>query len=188
MGYYKIETYIKQTTQETTMKKLLLLLPIPFALSCCGQSPHQLVDLDLNYVSTNKVPVTDIDNVAQKNLLKTADSVDAEMNRLARLRLSGNSLVSDKKSLTAPNMSRKFTIHWSGPMMPVIKQVAYYSKYEIKIDGTPPTTPILINLDMNNQPLVDIIQNIRFQVFNSANIQLQTQNNPMTILITYKNN
>ena len=56
------------------------------------------------------------------------------------------------------------------------------------MDELPNTTPILVNLDMTNQPLVDIIQNIRFQVFNSANIQLETQNNPMTILITYKNN
>jgi hypothetical protein len=170
------------------MKKTLPLLILPFLLSSCGSHPQQNVNLDLNYVSTNKVPVTDIDSIAQQNLLKTANSVDAEMNRLAQLKLSGSNLINNKQQSTAPNMSRKFSIHWSGPMMPVIKQVAYYSKYDIKIDGHAPTTPIIINLDMNNQPLVDIIQNIRYQVFNAANIQLETQNNPMTILITYKNN
>jgi hypothetical protein len=166
------------------MRKIFVILSA-LLLSSCASEVHKVVDLKVNYVSTNKVPVTDIDKVAQKSLLRTADSVDAEMNRLAALKLSDQSFVIDKKVDNIPNMGRKFTITWNGPMLPVIKQIAYYSKYNIEVLGKQPSSPTMIELNMKHESLQDILRNIRYQVSNSAKITVQSKKDPRTIVITY---
>ncbi len=166
------------------MRKIFLIITT-ILLSSCATEVHKVVDLKVNYVSTNKVPVTDIDKAAQNSLLRTADSVDAEMNRLAALKLSDQSFVINKPSKDIPNMGRKFTISWNGPMLPVIKQIAYYSKYNIKVLGKQPSSPTMIELNMKNESLQDILRNIRYQVANSTKIHVESKKDPRTIVISY---
>ena len=167
------------------MKKItcILLTATSLLLCSCENEVHKVVDLKVNYVSTTQVPVTDIDKQAQDSLLKTADSVDAEMNRLAALKLSDQKLETQEPDL--PNMGRKFTITWNGPMLPVIKQIAYYSKYSIEVRGKTPSMPPMISLNMKNESLANILLNIRYQVANNAKISVNTRTNPRKIVISY---
>jgi hypothetical protein len=173
------------------MKRFLILICVSLTLCSCAQQAAKKVNLKLNYVSTNKVPVTDIDKVAQNSLLRTADSVDAELNRLAALKMSDQSSKLSKflKKYTKklPNMDRKFTLSWNGPMLPVIKQIAYYSKYNINILGKQPTIPTMIELNMKDQTLQDILLNIRFQILNTAKINVipKSKSDLGTIDISY---
>jgi uncharacterized protein YjbI with pentapeptide repeats len=87
----------------------------------------------------------------------------------------------------APNLDTRMTLVWNGPMLSVIKKIAMAAKYNIQLKGRAPATPILVTLDMHNEPLIDILRNIQYQVVNNAQMSFTINSNTQTINIDFIN-
>ncbi len=166
------------------MKKLLLLLPFTVLLASCGANrSKKLVQLDVSYVPTTRIPLGDMNKKVQSNLLQVANSVDAEMNRLVDLKMQNSGIKLFKFNIEPKAFKRRETINWNGPMMQIIKKIAILTKYDILPEGKPPATPILVDVHMKNQPLINVMKNIQYQVANKCTFSFT---DPNTIVIQYK--
>ncbi len=55
------------------------------------------------------------------------------------------------------------SIDWSGPVEPLIKQIARITNYRMRVLGTAPAIPVLVTLYAKNTMIADIVRDIGFQ-------------------------
>jgi defect in organelle trafficking protein DotD len=61
-------------------------------------------------------------------------------------------------------MSNLTSIDWSGPVEPVVKQIADATGYQFKVLGHAPTIPVIVYVASRNQMIGDTLRDIAFQV------------------------
>lgn len=62
------------------------------------------------------------------------------------------------------------TIDWSGPVEPLVRQVARASNYRVRVLGTPPAIPVLVTIYTKNTMLGDILRDIGYQCGRRASV------------------
>lgn len=55
------------------------------------------------------------------------------------------------------------TIDWSGPIEPLLKQIAIASNYRLRILGTAPAIPVIVTIYTKNVMLGDVLRDIAYQ-------------------------
>ncbi len=69
-------------------------------------------------------------------------------------------------------MGGRASIDWSGPIEPLIQQIAQTAYYRVKIVGREPAVPILVTINSKNTMLGDILSNVAFQCGKRADVIL----------------
>lgn len=69
-------------------------------------------------------------------------------------------------------MGGRASIDWSGPIEPLIQQIAQTAYYRVKIIGREPAVPILVTVNSKNEMLGDILSNVAFQCGKRADVIL----------------
>lgn len=74
----------------------------------------------------------------------------------------------------APNISpvgdaptelrRAITVNWVGPVEPITKTLADRASYKFLTIGPAPTIPIVVSLDVENRPVIDVLRDIGLQL------------------------
>jgi defect-in-organelle-trafficking protein DotD len=62
------------------------------------------------------------------------------------------------------------TIDWSGPVEPLIRQIANASAYRIRVLGTQPAIPILVTVNVKNAMLGDVLRDVGYQCGRRATV------------------
>ncbi len=62
------------------------------------------------------------------------------------------------------------SIDWSGPVEPLLKQIAYAADYRLRVLGTPPAIPILVTMNVKNSLLGDILRDTGYQCGRRASV------------------
>lgn len=55
------------------------------------------------------------------------------------------------------------TIDWSGPVEPLLRQVAKAANYRVRVLGTPPAIPVIVTIYAKNVMLGDVLRDIGYQ-------------------------
>lgn len=55
------------------------------------------------------------------------------------------------------------TIDWSGPIEPLVRQIARAANYQVCVLGTPPAIPVIVTIYEKNAMLGDILRNVGYQ-------------------------
>lgn len=55
------------------------------------------------------------------------------------------------------------TIDWSGPVEPLLKQLAIASNYRLRVLGTPPAIPVIVTIFSKNTMLGDVLRDVGYQ-------------------------
>jgi defect in organelle trafficking protein DotD len=55
------------------------------------------------------------------------------------------------------------TIDWSGPVEPLLRQIAIASNYRLRVLGTEPAIPVIVTLYVKNVMLGDILRDVGYQ-------------------------
>lgn len=55
------------------------------------------------------------------------------------------------------------TIDWSGPVEPLIRQIANASNYRVRVLGTQPAIPVLVTVNAKNVMLGDVLRDVGYQ-------------------------
>lgn len=55
------------------------------------------------------------------------------------------------------------SIQWSGPIQPLVCQIARLTRYRLRILGTPPAIPVLVSLNDKNRMVADVLRDVGFQ-------------------------
>jgi defect-in-organelle-trafficking protein DotD len=55
------------------------------------------------------------------------------------------------------------TIDWTGPIEPLLKQIAIASNYRLRVLGTDPAIPVLVSIYTKNVMLGDVLRDVAYQ-------------------------
>lgn len=55
------------------------------------------------------------------------------------------------------------SIDWSGPVEPVVRQIAKASHYRVRVLGTAPAIPVLVTVYDKNRMIADILRDVAYQ-------------------------
>jgi defect in organelle trafficking protein DotD len=62
------------------------------------------------------------------------------------------------------------TIDWSGPVEPLLKQIAIASNYRLRVLGTAPAIPVLVTVYAKNVMLGDVLRDVGYQCGRRATV------------------
>ena len=78
------------------------------------------------------------------------------------------------------------TVDWSGPVEPLVNQIAKAADYRLRVLGTPPAIPVLVTVYQKNVMLGDILRDIGYQTGRRAAVVIYPDSR--TIELRYAKN
>jgi defect-in-organelle-trafficking protein DotD len=61
-------------------------------------------------------------------------------------------------------LRRAITINWVGPVESITKTLADRAGYNFLVVGAPPVVPVVVSVDVENMPVIDVLRNIGLQL------------------------
>lgn len=149
------------------MKRLTnILLPVllaGFIVSCSQGEPSR---------SDNPQLVASPDKVSLM-LANAADRASVALETLAAVEQSRSPSVAVGPIVGAPSeLSRAITVNWVGPVEPIAKKLADRAGYMFQSIGNSPPVPIVVSVDVENQPVIDVFRSIGLQLGTRADIKV----------------
>ena len=75
-----------------------------------------------------------------------------------------------------PELRLMVTVQWSGPWENLLKAMAQRVNYEFRVIGKAPIVPIVVTVDAQQQPFVDVMRSVGLQAAGRADLVLDSQN------------
>lgn len=116
--------------------------------------------------------------VAEPNAvtLRLAQAADRAANALDNLAaIEQTRTPTDLPPLAAsapPELRRSVTVNWIGPAEPIVKQLADRASYELKVTGNSPETPVIVSINVRNQPVIESLRDIGLQLGGRAALKV----------------
>ena len=111
---------------------------------------------------------------ASIKLAEAAYSVSDSMLKMARIEKVVTPPHEDNLQTipNAHNLQIRASIDWSGPIGELAEQVSRVAGYKLRTLGQPPSVPILISLDVQNESLAEILRDIDYQAGKKATLHV----------------
>ena len=153
---------------------LIALLTSLATLTLSGCGPDNRNSLVLKYITTDSAPVPAVDKNAQEQIAQAAASVSQNIQNLDAMVVATHKDVRMPAPVNASEvgMAQIVSVTWHGPAAALLKQIAEGSHYKLKILGTAPSIPLVVNVNADNQPLADILRDVTYQVAKEASVKL----------------
>ena len=137
------------------IKKIALIISMLPLLAACVTNGTSSVDM--------QTPSNAINETA--TLSEAAASVSRSLVNLAQVEQAAHPLTQLK---AAPNpasygMAMNASVDWSGPIEPLVQQLAQVSKYRVRVLGVKPSIPVLVTISERNVRVADILRDAAFQ-------------------------
>ncbi len=130
--------------------KLVTLFILFLTLSACASpKPPQSYN-----VSSNQASLAEASYAVSRSMVDLAETAQA-----ARPAHD----VAPPPSPATYGMAGLTSVDWSGPVEPLIKQIATAAKYRIRVLGVAPAIPIIVTVYSTNAMLGDILRDIGYQ-------------------------
>lgn len=142
------------------LKKMVSLIAISCMMLSCAQWAPQ----------PQAKPEAKTSDPAMIDTAEAATSVSRALNDLANVKNVQNHLVREEAAAPPLVLTRLITIDWSGPVEPVLRQIAQASQLRLKVLGHEPAIPVMVNLDRHETMAYELLQDIRGQVNGRASV------------------
>jgi defect-in-organelle-trafficking protein DotD len=71
-------------------------------------------------------------------------------------------------------LNRAVTIDWLGPVEQIAKTLADQSGYRFVVLGDVPPVPVVVDIDVENRPIIEVMRNIGLQLGRRADLKLDS--------------
>lgn len=75
-----------------------------------------------------------------------------------------------------PELKRAMTISWNGPVEPIARKLADRAGYSFQTVGAAPPVAVVVNVNVENMPVIDILRSIGLQLGVRADIRVDAEN------------
>lgn len=154
------------------MKRILLSFLVLGLLGC---SPYDDNQDEVDEFEIN-VPRTDLGKPSEQLLAEAATTVSRSISQLAQMQRAKNPGLF--KPLAQQPLTKKTaklaTIKWTGPVEPLLKQMAARTNLKFDILGQKPSSPIIVTIDVKQLPVAEIVKNIAYQAQNHASVRIDS--------------
>ncbi len=138
------------------MKTRLVTIALPIFLCACTSTP----------------PPTFSNTKSDASLAEASYSVSRAISSLSETAQASRPLpqLDPPPNPASYGMAGLTSIDWSGPVEPLIRQVARVTNYRVRVLGTPPAIPVLVTLYDKNTMIADVVRDIGFQCGRRATV------------------
>lgn len=139
-----------------SIKNLALCLAFILALSACSSPAPKTYDPTENEAS----------------LAEASYSVSRSMVDLSETAQAAHPLpkLAPPPSPASYGMGMPTSVDWSGPVEPLLRQVAKTADYRVRVLGTPPAIPVIVTIYARNHMLGDVLRDIGYQSGRRASV------------------
>lgn len=142
---------------------ILMVTACACVLGACSSQPL--------FVRTPQV-VASPDKVSAQ-LAEAADRASVALETLAAVEQARSPGIAVAPIENAPaELRRAITVNWVGPVEQITKTLADRAGYSFNIVGNTPATPVVVSLDVENKPVIDVLRNIGLQLGMRADIRV----------------
>ena len=108
----------------------------------------------------------------RNSLAEASYSVSRSMVDLAEVAQSAHPIshVESPPNPATYGMGGTTTIDWSGPVEPLLRQIARAADYSVRVLGTPPAIPVIITIYQKNVKLGDALRDVGYQCGRRATV------------------
>lgn len=141
-----------------------LILPV-LALTSCQTGPIRVKDPQL-VASPDKVDAM---------LAQAADKASSALETLAAVEQKRTPSASIAPITGAPpELQRAISINWIGPADQLANTLANRAGYSFQVLGEVPSTPVVVSIDVTNQPLIEVLRSLGLQLGARADIRVDS--------------
>ena len=106
-------------------------------------------------------------------LADAADRASTALETLAAVEYSHSPCVSVSPIHNAPiELRRAVTVNWIGPVDVITKTLADRANYTFTVFGAQPPAPVVVSIDVENKPIVDVLRNIGLQLGSRGDVRV----------------
>ena len=123
-------------------------------------------------------PIPTSGDHAAVKLAEAADSASNSLNELARIQAEATPAIKGPHELPDPSklgLRQVGTVDWSGPIEPLLEQIAQSMSYRLRIIGRTPKVALIVTVSSKNMPMATILRNIDYQATNKAFVAVYPQ-------------
>ncbi len=73
-----------------------------------------------------------------------------------------------------PELNRAITINWVGPVDQIVKVLSDKASYRFVTLGAVPSTPVVVNVDVTNKPIIEVLRSIGLQLGARADVYVDS--------------
>lgn len=114
-----------------------------------------------------------------------ADAADRATRALETLADIENTRTPVKSIATVPNapreLQRAVTFEWTGPVEPLVQELARKAGYNYNTVGNQPPLPLIVNVKSTNKPLIEVLRDIGMQMGARADLKIDGELRVMEI-------
>lgn len=160
------------------MRIYLSLLIMSIGLTACTLPEH----------NADTIPKSPKVDPAEAKLAEAADSVSRSLQSLAENQQALNPKPKQYKEPDPSDygMSNLTSMNWSGPIEPLVQQIAKATGYTLRVSGVAPAIPVLVSINAKNIPLGQILRDAGYQCGDKADIVVFPRSKVIELL--YANN
>jgi len=109
-------------------------------------------------------------------LAEAADRASNSLETLAAIEQSKSPGVAVQPIHNAPEeLARAITITWVGPPEQILKKLADRASYNFVALGNRPPVPLVINVDVQNQPVIEVMRDIGLQLGVRGDVKVDSE-------------
>lgn len=139
-------------------RRLSALVLALLALSGCNTTPKTPPGYDLNQTQSSLAEASYSVSRSIVDLAETAEANHPQHD------------VAPPPSPATYGMGGLTSIDWSGPVEPLIQQIARASNYRVRVLGTSPAIPVMVTVYTQNAMLGDILRDVGYQCGRRAKV------------------
>ena len=73
-----------------------------------------------------------------------------------------------------PELRRAVTVSWTGPVDTITQTLADRASYLFRVYGDMPPVPVVVNIDTENRPIVEVLRDIGLQLGERGDVRVDT--------------
>ncbi len=126
-------------------------------------------------IRRNPQVVTSPDKVSLM-MAEAADKASNSLQTLAAIEQAKSPGVAVQPIVNAPEeLTRAMTITWVGPPDQLLRKLADRSSYNFIALGNRPPVPLVVNVDVQNEPVIEILRDIGLQLGVRADVRVDSE-------------
>ena len=109
-------------------------------------------------------------------LASAVDRASASLQTLAAIEQKRTPAFSVSSVPDAPvQLMRTVTLDWTGPIAPLVSQLANRASYKFQIQGNEPAVPVVVSVTAVEKPVIEILRDAGLQAGQRANVVVDAE-------------
>ncbi len=152
-----------KVADKTRLASMCCVAALSMFLAGCAENPIRTDHPNL-VASPDKVSMM---------LADAADRASVALETLAAVEQARSPEVSVAPIEDVPTeLRRAITVNWVGPVEPIAEKLASRAGYAYQAIGTPPPIPLVVSVDAENMPVIDVLRSLGLQLGVRGNIRV----------------